>query len=67
MATLNLALDLAVNATSARTTVQSPYQWNGSINWKDDYSNPDKLSEKEIRQRRKSFDEAKLAAQQNKS
>jgi len=62
MQTLRLALQLAADATTARSTVQSPYEWQGKINWKDDYSNPDKLSADEIQQRREAFDAVKAVA-----
>lgn len=56
------ALDLIETATTARTTVQSPYQWPGSVQWKEDYSNPDKLSDDEIAQKRAVFDSDKAIA-----
>lgn len=59
---VNMALELAASATEPGTTVQSPYQWNGELGWKDDYSNPDRLSTSEIQRRRKAFDDAKAAA-----
>jgi len=59
---INAALDLVINATEPRTTIQSPYQWPGSDLWKEDYSNPDKLSDEEIRRKRAEFDSAKLQA-----
>jgi len=65
--TLNMALDLAKDASTPGTTLRSPYKWNGALNWKEDYSNPDKLSESQIAQRRKAFDDAKLAAKKNRS
>lgn len=60
--TVNMALALADTATQPSTTKQSPYRWNGQPDWKEDYSNPDKLTTIEIAQRRKAFDEAKIAA-----
>lgn len=65
--TVNLALDLAATATTPATTVQSPYQWSGHPDWKNDYSNPDKLTQTEIKQKRKAFDEAKKLAKQVKN
>lgn len=62
--TLYMALELARNATKPATTEQSPYVWSGKSNWKEDYSNPDKLSATEIAERRKAFDEAKAVAKQ---
>jgi len=63
--TVNLALELAVGAVRPTTTFQSPYQWIGEPDWKEDYSNPDKLCAVEIEQRRKAFDEAKSTAKMN--
>lgn len=60
--TLQLALELAESAVAPRTTHRSPLQWPGDPNWKDDYSNPDKLDASEIARRRKEFDEAKRVA-----
>ncbi len=60
--TLHLALTLAADATAANTTVQSPHVWKGASNWKDDYSNPDKLSKAEIKAKRAAFDEQKAVA-----
>ncbi len=54
-----LALELATTADAPRTTVQSPYQWSGAANWKDNYSNADLLSAEEIARRRREFDQAK--------
>ncbi|MBX2838358.1 MAG: glycine reductase [Gammaproteobacteria bacterium] len=59
---LYLALNLAVTATLPRSTSQSPFQWPGAANWKDDYSNANKLSEEEIQQRRIAFDKDKETA-----
>lgn len=59
---LRLALATAKNATKARTTVQSPFKWNGKSNWKEDYANADKLSDEEISKRKKAFDEEKAIA-----
>lgn len=63
--TIKMALELAANATNARTTVQSPYQWAQNNQWKEDYANPDKLSAAEIKQKRKAFDDAKTLAKQS--
>jgi len=59
---LQLALATAENATDARTTVQSPYQWNGKPDWKEDYANADKLSAQEISKRKKIFQDDKAIA-----
>jgi len=61
--TIALALDLAKTATSARTTVQSPYTWKSTNpDWKLDYSNADRLSDAEIAERKRVFDENKRIA-----
>jgi len=59
---LKLALALAESAIEPRTTIQSPLTWRGKRDWKDDYSNPDKLSADELAQRRIEFDEGKRIA-----
>jgi len=64
--TATLALELALNATAAGTTLQSPYTWSDNDEWKSDYSNPDKLSAEEISHRRQAFDDAKTIAKQIK-
>ncbi|MEE9336035.1 MAG: hypothetical protein V3U65_18265 [Granulosicoccaceae bacterium] len=56
---INAALDLVETAKAPRTTVQSPYVWPGTKQWKADYSNPDHLSKEEIRRKRAAFDLAK--------
>lgn len=66
-ATLLMALELGASATRALTTVHSPYLWSDDQSWKEDYSNPDKLSAKEILQRREAFDDAKKTAKGIKS
>jgi hypothetical protein len=63
---LHLALTTAESATKARTTVQSPFQWEGKSNWKDDYSNADKLTEAEIIKRKRAFDEGKAIAKRKR-
>lgn len=60
--TLQQALDLATSAKAPNTTVQSPHVWVGASNWKDDYSNPDKLSKTEIQAKRADFDKQKSVA-----
>lgn len=60
--TLNMALELLEQVKAPRTTSQSPLKWNGAPDWKDDYSNVDKLSPEEIAQRRAAFDVAKNTA-----
>lgn len=65
--TTRLALELAASATQARTTEQSPYRWHGSENWKNDYSNADRLSAAEIAARRELFDKGKDIAKQKRA
>ncbi len=56
------ALGLFETATKARTTFTSPQIWSEDESWKDDYSNPDKLTADEIAARRQAFDAAKSTA-----
>lgn len=63
-ATLAMALDLLETAQLPRTTRQSPLKWNGAADWKDDYSNPAKLTAAEIARRKRAFDEGKATAKQ---
>jgi hypothetical protein len=60
--TLAGALNLLAKAEKPRTTWQSPLRWQGPANWKEDYSNINKLSQDEIARRRADFDKAKIAA-----
>jgi len=62
--TLAMALDLLETARQPRTTRQSPLKWNGAADWKDDYSNPAKLTAAEIARRKRAFDEGKATAKQ---
>jgi len=59
---INTAMDMIEQAKSPRTTIQSSYKWPGDKQWKEDYSNPDKLSSEEIQRRRTAFDSAKKEA-----
>src|SRR5262249_39662488 len=60
--TLELALRVLDTAPAARTTVQSPLRWSADPAWKLDYSNVDRLSPEETRQRREEFDRQKEIA-----
>ena len=60
--TLELALDLLEEAEAPRLTVTSPLTWTGDAQWKDSYSNPDRLSAEEIAARKAAFDAAKSTA-----
>jgi D-proline reductase (dithiol) PrdB len=62
--TLDLALKLLEAAPAARTTVQSPLKWSDDHLWKADYCNAALLSEAEISQKRKEFDEGKRQAKE---
>jgi len=57
-----LAVNLLDDATSPRTTVQSPLEWLETDDWKGDYANAARLTEEEIVARRKAFDAAKADA-----
>ena len=60
--TLELALQVLVTATAARTTVQSPLRWLGNSAWKRDYLDLTTLSPETIAERRKEFDVVKSVA-----
>lgn len=66
-ATLDLALSVLETAPAARTTVQSPQRWadDGGA-WKQDYSNPDRLSPEERAAKRAEFDEIKRVAKERR-
>ncbi len=58
--TLGLALSALETIARPRTTLVSPLEWQaGKDSWKDDYSNPAKLSAEELARRRAEFDAAK--------
>ena len=59
--TLALALDLLAKATSPETVI-NPQVWSKDHSWKEDYSNPKKLSAKELADKRAAFDAGKQAA-----
>ena len=59
--TLALALTLLEKAKSPETVI-NPQVWSNDHSWKDDYSNPEKLSAKELAERRAAFDAEKQAA-----
>ena len=61
-ATLLLAVGLLAGAPAARTTVQSSQRWQGTPDWKLDYSNASRLSADELAARRKEFDLQKQRA-----
>lgn len=60
-ATLSLGLDLLQRA-AAPETVWNPQVWDADHGWKDDYSNPAKLTPGELQARRAAFDAQKAAA-----
>ena len=57
--TLELALQLLESAPAPRTTVQSPLRWSADPSWKLDYSNIDRLSLEEVRERLAEFERQK--------
>lgn len=58
--TLGLALSALDIVARPRTTLVSPLAWKaGDDSWKDDYSNPARLSAEELARRRAEFDAAK--------
>ena len=60
--TLSMALELLEIATEPRTTKVSPLVWPGPANWREDYSNPTKLSPVELARRRAEFDKGRAVA-----
>ena len=60
--TLIEALSLFELATAARSSITSSQRWPSDPSWKQDYSNPAKLTADEIAERRKAFDMAKEKA-----
>ncbi len=65
--TLELALDLLEQAKAPATTLTSPLVWPGPADWKLDYSNPARLSQGELAQRRAAFEAAKLVSRDRKT
>jgi hypothetical protein len=64
--TLGLALSALEIVSQPRTTLVSPLEWTpGDDSWKNDYSNPEKLTEEEILARRTEFDAAKNSAKKS--
>ncbi len=60
--TLGLALSALEIVSRPRTTLVSPLEWTaGNDSWKDDYSNPTKLTPEELARRRAEFENAKTA------
>jgi hypothetical protein len=64
VATLAMALNMLETAQHPRSTRQSDLRWLGAADWKDDYSNPAKLSPEEIARRKQAFDAGKATAKQ---
>lgn len=65
--TMNVALQLLSEASAAETVWQNPQIWSDDHRWKEDYSNPAKLSQEELQRRRAAFDQAKVEAAKTKS
>lgn len=65
--TLSLALSLLQNTQPGASTHHSPLVWPGPANWREDYANPDKLSEAEIARRKADFDAGKETARQKRA
>jgi hypothetical protein len=47
--TLQMALELLVQAQGPRTTWQSPQRWSEDASWKLDYANPERMSPQELK------------------
>lgn len=58
-ATLELALHVLETATAPRTIVHSPQRWSDDPAWKLDYDNVERLTAKEITERRQEFEAGK--------
>ena len=57
-----LAVNILQDATDPRTTLRSPFVWQGTPDWKKDYSNAALLSDEELAARRREFEKGKAAA-----
>lgn len=61
---ISLALDLLKSADASRSLVTSPLSWTDDDIWKNDYSNPDKLTADEIAAKKAEFDRGKHLAKE---
>lgn len=59
-----IALEVLEEASTPRTTRQTPFTWSDTSAWKDDYCNIAKLTPQEIAARRAAFDRGKAVARQ---
>jgi D-proline reductase (dithiol) PrdB len=59
-----LAMRLLESAPAPRTTVQSPLRWSADPTWKLDYSNLDRLPEKEITRLKQEAESARVTARE---
>ena len=64
-ATLELALRVLETAPAARTTVQSQQRWSDDPSWKLDYSNPDRMTDEELVEKRREVDEIRAVITTN--
>ena len=60
--TLDLALDLLVQATAPRTTVRSPLRWSADAAWKRDFGNAARLTEADRARLRREHEEHRSIA-----
>lgn len=60
--TAEMAVRLLAEAQGPRTTVRSPLKWQGAADWKQDYSNAERLSPEELAAKRREFDRVKQQA-----
>ena len=60
--TMALALDVLESAVGPRATVQSPLRWCNDPDWKLDFCNIERLTDDQIRARRREFDQGKEVA-----
>lgn len=64
--TLRLALQTLAAAPGPRTTVQSPLRWSDDPDWKQDFYNIERLSDRQIKELRTDFDRQKEIAKRER-
>ncbi len=64
--TIKLALELLATADTPRTTWTSPLQWSDSDNWKVDFYDISQLTEGQLKNLRRDFDQQKQVARQRR-
>src|SRR2546427_10304521 len=64
--TLELGLRVLETAPAARTTVQSPLRGQEDASWNLDFSNPDRMTPRQIAERRRGSDGSKATPKPNR-